>query len=324
MRNHHFAAVVLLALAAACSRGTARDVLTASGTIEARQVRLSAKTPGDLLEIPVREGDRVKPGQRIAVIDHSILDIQLRQAEAGAALAEAQLDLLKAGARVEDIRQTEAAVRQAETTLQTAEADARRMRELAAKGSVTSKTAEDAEARLIVARAQAAAASEALKKVRTLARPEELRAARARLDQARAAADLLRRTIADCVLVSPCDGIVTQIPVEAGETIAAGATAAVITDLDRVHLMIYVTESELARVRLGGRAEVTVDGAAGRTLAGTVIYISPEAEFTPKNVQTRKDRVKLVFGVKLEIDNRDGLLKPGLPADAVLAGSAAR
>jgi HlyD family secretion protein len=83
--------------------------------------------------------------------------------------------------------------------------------------------------------------------------------------------------------------------------------------------MIYVTEVELARVKLGSRAEVAIDGAPGRIFTGTIAYISPEAEFTPKNVQTREDRVKLVFGVKIEIDNRDGLLKPGLPADAVLA-----
>jgi HlyD family secretion protein len=151
-----------------------------------------------------------------------------------------------------------------------------------------------------------------------LARPEELRAARARLDQARAASDLLRKAIADCDLVSPVFGVVTQVPVERGELIAAGATVAVVSELDRVHVMIYVTEVELARVKLGGRADISIDGAPGRKIPGTITYISPEAEFTPKNVQTREDRVKLVFGVKIEIDNRDGLLKPGLPADAVL------
>lgn len=322
MKTRVLAAMVPLCLAAACARGPAAAELRASGTIEARQVRLSAKASGELLEVLVREGDRVEPGDRIAEIDHAGLDIQLRQAEAGAVLARAQLDLLQAGARVEDVRQAEEAVRQAETALRTAEEDARRMRALAAKGSVTSKQAEDAESRLIVARAQAAAAAEALKKVRTLARPEELRAARARLDQAQAAADLLRKTIADCVLTTPVSGIVTQVPVEKGELVAAGTTVAVVSDLDRVHVMIYVTEVELARVRLGGRADVSIDGAPGRAFGGTITYISPEAEFTPKNIQTREDRVKLVFGVKIEIDNREGLLKPGLPADAVLTGPA--
>ncbi len=312
-------ALGLMVLASACARGPADGALRASGTIEARQVRLSAKTPGQILQIPVREGDRIGAGDPIASIDHATLDIQLRQAAAGTALAQAQLDLLQSGARVEDVRQAEEAVRQADTAFKTAEADAHRMRGLAVQGSVTAKQAEDAEARLTMARAQAAAAAEGLKKVRALARPEEVRAARARLEQARSAEDLLRRSIADCDLVSPVAGVVTQVPVEAGELVAAGATLAVVSDLDRVHVMIYVTEAELARVRLGGRAEVSIDGAPGRTFPGTVTYISPEAEFTPKNVQTREDRVKLVFGVKIEIENRDGALKPGLPADAALA-----
>lgn len=314
-------AFCLILLAGSCARGPADGALRASGTIEARQVRVSAKTPGDLLEIRIREGDRVKAGDPIASIDHAGLDIQLRQAEAGTALAQAQLDLLLSGARAEDVRQAEEAVRQADTALKTAESDALRMRGLAVQGSVTAKQAEDAEARLIVARAQAAAAAEGLKKVRALARPEEIRAARARLEQSRAAADLLRKTIADASIAAPAAGVVTQIPVEAGEMVAAGATVAVITDLDLVHLTLFVTETELARVKLGGRASVTIDGAPGRPLDGVIIYISPEAEFTPKNVQTRQDRVKLVFGVKIEIRNPDGLLKPGLPADAVLAGA---
>ncbi|MCX6560533.1 MAG: efflux RND transporter periplasmic adaptor subunit [Candidatus Aminicenantes bacterium] len=318
MSRRLLAAVIPLCLAAACVRGPADGPLRASGTIEARQVRLSAKIAGDLLALPVKEGDRVKPGDPIASIDHAGLDIQLRQAEAGAVLAQAQLDLLKSGARAEDIRQVEEAFRQAESVLKTAEEDDRRMRDLAAKGSVTAKQAEDAASRLIVTRAQTSAAAEALKKSRTLARPEELRAARARLDQAQAASDLLRKAIADCDLVSPVSGVVTQVPVERGELIAAGATVAVVSELDRVHVMIYVTEVELARVKLGGRADISIDGAPGRKIPGTITYISPEAEFTPKNVQTREDRVKLVFGVKIEIDNRDGLLKPGLPADAVL------
>ncbi len=312
----------LIILAAACSRGSSDGPLRASGTIEARQVRVSAKIPGALLTIAVREGDRVKIGDGIAVLDHAVLDIQLRQAEAGVALAQAQLDLLRAGARKEDVRQAEESVRQAEAALKTAEEDARRMRDLAAKGSVTAKQAEDAESRLTVARAQAAAAAEGLKKVRSLSRPEDLRAAAARLEQSRAAADLLRKSIADCAVAAPAAGIVTQVPVEAGEMIAAGATVAVITDMDLVHLTIYVTEAELARVKLGGRASVSIDGAPDRPLDGVITYISPEAEFTPKNVQTRQDRVKLVFAVKIEIRNRDGLLKPGLPADAVLDGGA--
>jgi HlyD family secretion protein len=91
-----------------------------------------------------------------------------------------------------------------------------------------------------------------------------------------------------------------------------------LVELDSVYVMIYVTEIELGRIRLGDDAEVKIDAFAERTFPGKVTYISPEAEFTPKNVQTKEDRVKLVFGVKVEIENKEGLLKPGLPADAVI------
>ena len=302
----------------ACSESGAKNVITASGTIEAVEVNVASKVSGQLLELAVEEGTRVKPGDRLASVDHATLDIQLRQAEAGVELAEAQLALLVKGARAEDIRQAEAALKQAEASLKVAEDDAQRMRELAKTGSVTPKTRDDAEARLTVAAAQRNAAAEALGKVRKLARPEEVRAAEARLAQAQAGADLLRKTITDCAITAPAGGIVTHKAAEAGELITPGATIVTLVDLDSVYVMIYITEKELGRVKLGDAAAVKIDAFPDKAFSGKITYISPEAEFTPKNVQTKEDRVKLVFGVKVEIDNREGLLKPGLPADAVI------
>jgi len=320
-------AVLILAVlaAAACAGKAPKDIIAASGTIEAVEVNVASKVGGQVLELFYKEGARVAPGDTLALVDHATIDIQLRQAQAGVRLAESQLALLVKGARSEDIRQSESALTQAEATLKVAEDDARRMRELFRTGSVTSKQADDAEARLTVAAAQRAAAVEALAKVRRLARPEEIQAAEARLDQARAAADLLARTIADCIIKAPAAGTITHKAVEAGELVTPGTTVVTLADLASVYVMIYVTERELGRVRLGDAAEVRIDAFPDRAFAGRVTYISPEAEFTPKNVQTKEDRVKLVFGVKVEIDNRDGLLKPGLPADAVIrVGAEAR
>jgi HlyD family secretion protein len=302
----------------ACSGGPAGGVITASGTIETIEVTVASKVSGQVEALAVEEGARVAPGDAIAMIDHDVLDIQLRQAQAGIRLAEAQLALLVKGARSEDIRQAEAALEQAEAARGIAADDARRMRELARTGSVTAKQAEDAEARLTVASAQRTAAAEALAKVRRLARPEEIQAAEARLAQAQAAADLIEKTIADCTITAPTSGIVTHKAVERGELVAPGSAVVTLAELDSVHVMIYLTERDMGRVRLGDTAEVAIDAFPGRAFAGKVTYISPEAEFTPKNVQTKEDRVKLVFGVRVEIDNRDGLLKPGLPADATL------
>ncbi|NTV81150.1 MAG: biotin/lipoyl-binding protein, partial [Candidatus Aminicenantes bacterium] len=171
MRSKAAALILAVLAGAACASKSPRDVISASGTIEAVEVNVAAKVGGQVLDLAVEEGARVAPGDRLALIDHAALDIQLRQAEAGVRLAEAQLALLVKGARSEDIRQAEAALKQAEAALKVAEDDARRMRELFRTGSVTSKQADDAEARLTVAAAQRGSAAEALSKVRKLARP---------------------------------------------------------------------------------------------------------------------------------------------------------
>ena len=316
--------LVLVLLAAACGDRGAAGRITASGTIEAREVNVAPKVGGQIEAILVEEGARVKPGDVLVRIEHIGLDIQLRQAEAGVALAEAQLALLRSGARKEDIRQGEEVLKQAEAALQVAAEDARRFRELAAKGSTTPKQRDDAEARSTVALAQRDGAREALKKLTSFARPEEIAAAEARLAQARAAADFLRQQIADATVVSPVAGVVTRRPVEAGEMVAPGATLLTVAELDSVYVMVYVTERDLGRLRLGDAAEVRIDAFPPRAFAGRVTYVSPQAEFTPKNVQTKEDRVKLVFAVKVEIDNRDGALKPGVPADAWIKPAGAR
>jgi len=318
MRTRTIAIILAVSAGLACSANRAKNVISASGTIEAVEVNVASKVAGQVLELGFKEGTRVKPGETLALIDHASLDIQLRQADAGVRLAESQLALLVKGARSEDIGQAEAALKQAEASLKVAQDDAQRMRELARSGSVTSKQRDDAEARLTVAAAQHNAAVEALSKVRRLARPEEIQAAEARLAQAQAAADLLAKTIADCTITAPAGGIMTHKAVEPGELVTPGATVVTLADLDSVYVMIYVTEKELGRIRLGQAAEVKIDALPDKTFPGVITYISPEAEFTPKNVQTKEDRVKLVFGVKVEIENREGLLKPGLPADAVI------
>ena len=321
-----FIAIGLILLAGlACSNGRDNNVISASGTIETVEVNVASKVAGQVLSLSYKEGARVAPGDLLAVIDHASLDIQLRQAEAGVRLAEAQLALLVKGARSEDIRQAEAALTQADSALKIAADDAARMRELFKTGSVTSKQRDDAEARLTVSSAQQSSAAAALGKLRRLARPEEIQAAEARLAQARAGAELLAKTIADCTITAPAGGIVTHKAVEAGELVTPGETVVTLADLASVYVMIYVTEIEIGRIKLGDGVDVRIDAFPERAFPGKITYISPEAEFTPKNVQTKEDRVKLVFGVKVEIENKDGLLKPGLPADAdVRVGPEAR
>jgi len=309
------AAVILLL---SCRGQKEGGPISASGTIEAVEVSVAAKTSGQVEKVLVEEGSRVQVGDVLAVIDSDSLAIQLRQAEAGVELARSQLDLLFKGARIEDVRQTEEAAKQAEANLFVASEDLKRVRTLFEKESATAKMKQDAEARYQVALAQHEAAQQALLKVRKLSRPEEVRAAQARLAQAEAGRDLLEKTISDATIVSPVSGMVTHKAVEPGEFVGPGVPLLTIADLDEVRLNIYVTEVELGRVRLGQRAEIRIDSHPDRSLRGTVIFISPEAEFTPKNVQTKEERVKLVYRVKVEIPNPESILKPGMPADALI------
>ena len=313
-----FYGVVALWLILSCSGNDDESQISASGTIEATEIHVGSKVGGEVKKLFVREGSAVHQGDPLAVMDHATLDLKLKQVEAGVELAEAQLQLLLNGARSEDIQQAEEGVKQAEAHLKVAQEDVRRMHELFETGSATQKQRDDVEARYTVALAQYNSAKQALKKLRRWTRPAELRAARARLAQARASVDLLKKTMADCTITAPISGIVTHKPVEAGELVGQGTTVVTLSKLEPVYLMIYVSEVELGRVHLGQQAEVHIDTYLDSVFLGKVVYISPVAEFTPKNVQTKEDRVKLVFGVKIEIDNPTGTLKPGMPADATL------
>jgi HlyD family secretion protein len=309
-----FSALILLS----CHNNKNAGVISASGTIEAVEVTVSAKTTGQVEQLLVDEGSQVKNGDKLAVIDSSSLEIQVQQAQAGVNLAEAQLQLLVKGARIEDIRQAQEALTQAGANLKIAQEDRDRFRDLFEKNSATAKQNQDAEARYIVARAQHDTAQQALLKLEKYARPEEIKAAEARLDQAIAARDLLKKTIADSTISAPVPGIVTDKATEEGEFVGPGTALVTIASLSEVHLNIYIPETNLGKVRLDQEAEVTIDSYPDRTFKGRVIFISPEAEFTPKNVQTKEERVKLVFRVKIKIPNPDNILKPGMPADALI------
>jgi HlyD family secretion protein len=320
MTNNISAAMVTAVVSATIFSCADTDVsrIEASGTIEAVQIRIAPKVGALAERMYVDEGDRVSRGDTILVLDRSVFELQLRQARAGVELAQAQLDLMVTGAREEDIRTAAEALRQSEASLGMAREDLRRMHNLFEADAISRKQFEDAEARYTIASAQNNAAAQNLEKVRQLTRPEEMRAQRARLEQARSTADLIEKSIEDCSILSPATGVVTQKIIETGELAAPGSPVAVISKLDTVRLTIYLTTEEVGRVRLGQDAEVAIDAFPDRPLTGRITYISPSAEFTPRNIQTKDERVKQVFGVRVEIPNPDGLLKPGLPADAVI------
>jgi HlyD family secretion protein len=295
-----------------------KGTIEASGTLEAIEVKVSSKVPGQIESIRIQEGSQVQTRDTLLILDRSTLELQFRQAQAGFEVADAQYHLLLNGARSEDIRLSEDALRQAEASFKNANDDYGRMKDLLASNTVTKKQFDDAESRYTIAKAQLSSAQQGVAKLRNFARPEDLAAARARAGQGKATSDLIRKQLTDAVIVAPVSGTVTHVPVEQGELIGMGTVIASVSRLEKMNLMIYVGESELGKAKLGGMADVYIDTYPDKAFPAKVVFISPIAEFTPKNVQTKEDRTKLVFGVKLEIENKEGVLKSGMPADAYI------
>jgi len=323
--------VILAAALAATGGGRARENgARASGYVEATDVRVAPQVGGRLIEVAVDEGDRVNAGALIARLDTADTEIALRRAEADRDQAVAALKLLEAGARAEDIRQAraqadsaQADVVAAESELQSASTDLQRFEALLQSNAGSRKQRDDAAtrrevaaARVNAARERTRAANEAVAHLRAGARPEEVAGARARVAAAEAQIAALRKNSADAALMSPVAGIVTAKLADAGETIAPRTPVVAITDLDHAWANVYVDEPVVPRLRLGQPVTLVTD--AGQRLQGSITFISPKAEFTPRNVQTAAERSKLVYRIKVSADNRDGVLKPGMPVEAEL------
>ena len=308
------AAALLGLLLPGCGNQRNPSLIITSGHVEATDVRVSTKVPGRLESFAAMEGDRVGAGEEMGRIDTVDIRLALDAARADRGQAEAELRLRLAGSRAEEIAEAGALADRAAADLAGAQRDLDRMQGLLDGGSGTVKARDDAATRKEMAESALRAARERLQRLKAGSRPEEIDAARARLAGADARIAQLDQQIKDSVITSPVSGVITEKLVEAGELLGTGAALAVVTDLADSWLTIYVSEPDLARIRIGQEAEVVTDDGQRRT--GRISFISSEAEFTPKNVQTRDERVKLVFKVKIHLENGDGLFKPGMPAEA--------
>ena len=323
--------LVALLLAAGCAPEAPDDSIRVSGFVEATEVQMSSEAGGRVIELRVSEGDRVNAGDVIARIDTRDTELQIQRLRADRAAADAQLRLLRAGSRVQDIRQAEAQVRAAEADVTTVEAEMKsaqieldRFEALLQANAGSRKQRDDAQARVDVARERRRsaaervdAAREAAGRLQSGARPEEIDAARARVDSVDAQIASLQKGVADATVIASLAGVVTQTLIDAGELIARGTPIAVVTDLDHAWANLFVPEPMIPRIALGQATTVVTD-AGGAGLPGKVTFISPRAEFTPRNVQTAEERSKLVYRIKVAVDNRAGTLKQGMPVDAEL------
>lgn len=301
-------------LAAGCSRGLVPD---GSGTIECTQVRLAAEVGGRLSELLIEEGQSVQASQIVARIDPAPYILKRDEVTAALAQTQAQLDLMLAGSRDEDIQRAREQLREARAAATAATADVMRVEEVFAAGSATAKQRDDARAAAERTAAVVAAAEQQLARVLSGNRKEEIRAAQASVDLARARLAQAEKAVNDCVVHSPIAGTIAAKSAEQGEVVAAGTALATVCRLDEVWLSVYIPETQLNRVRLGQPAWVCADGSTQRC-AGTVTFVASEAEFTPRNAQTRDERAKLVYRVKVTLPNPTGVFKPGMPADGYM------
>lgn len=311
--------------APACRRTQPFDTIHASGHIEATEVRLAAKIGGRLAELTPREGDRVTAGQIVARIDAVDVANDLARACAEAEVAAARLALLRAGTRKEDIARAEAELARVEADLAGTRIDLDRIEGLASRGTATTKARDDIRTRVNILGKAAAAARAEVDKAHAGPRREEIAQASAQEAAANAAVATLEQRVADCTVTAPRNGAITQRAAEPGEIQPPGGLLLVLTDVTNPWLEVWVDEPSLPFIHLGDEVRVHIDGQA-TPHTGTVSFVSPTAEFTPKNVQTPEERAKLVFRVKVALANPDGVFKPGMPADAFFArtGAAAR
>jgi len=307
-----------LVLIVGCSNNDNNSFIEGTGTIESTNVIVSSRNAGEINSILFAEGEHVNVGDTILIIDHEVLEYQLEQALAGEQIAQAQLDLMLKGARSEDINQAEEMMNQSEVNFNTAKNDFDRYKQLWDSKSISKKQFEDMTARYDVTLAQYNSAKENYQKIKKFFRPEEIEQAKGNVKKAKASVNLLKKNIRDSYVTSPLTGFIVKKFIEVGETVTPMSSLFKVSNLSTVELVIYVSEVELGKIKLGQNAEVTIDTYPDRKYEGKVIYISPEAEFTPKNVQTKDERTKLVFAVKIEVVNTDFDLKSGMPADAIV------
>jgi HlyD family secretion protein len=323
--------VITIALAmsvAGCRPNAPAGPPRASGYVEATDVRVSARVPGRVENVNAVEGARVNAGDTLVVLSTTDVSLVISRVRAERDQALANLRLLQAGSRPEDIRQLEAqaaaaaAERQAaDAEVSAARADEARFEQLLRNKAGSQKQRDDAvarrelaEARLKAAADRVAAAGAALARGKAGARAEEIAAARARVAAVDAQIASLEHDRGEATIAAPMTGVVGSRLVEPGEIVAAGTGLFVLIDLDHAWANVYVEEPLVPTLRLDQPATVLTD--AGNRLAGRITFISPRAEFTPRNVQTAEERAKLVYRVKVTVDNREGILKPGMPVEA--------
>lgn len=317
-----FVILLLISLGIGCwyrynMRQASAEVLT--GTVEATKADITAKTSGYIKEIYIQAGDTVQKGDPAAALDRKDLAAALLRDQAALASAQSRLTELENGTRHEEIDEAAAHTASVRSAYAKAQRDADRQSSLLAAGAVAQSVYDDA----LTARDTAAANLEAAQKnesrLRNGSRTEEIAAAREEVTRCQAVVDISAAQLDDLTLYAPLDGLILTKNFEPGEYAAAGAAIATIADLTDCWVKVYVSAADLAKLQVGGNASIMVDGIEGK-LPAHIKEINHQAEYTPRQSITKDERANLVFAVKVAINDNNGTLKPGMPADVIFEG----
>ena len=323
-------AIAILIVAAAVGAGVcfyvqhtrkpaAQNELVLSGNIEAHESLISFKVPGRVVDLPVEEGQQVAEGALLARLDNADYMQRVRIDEAGVNVRASSLALTMAGTREQELKASEQNMLDAQADVEQKKVDNDRAQRLYAKDEISAQDRDRAATALKQSTAVYQAAQQRYNEAEEGSRKEDIALARANLNQANANLGLSRVNLDYTILHAPSAGIVTVREAELGEVAAPGTPVVTLADLDHVWLRAYVTETDMGRVHWGQDATITTDTFKGKLYHGHISFIASNAEFTPKSVQTDKERVTLVYRIKIDIDNANHELKPGMPADAHIA-----
>ncbi len=292
--------------------------ITATGTIEVTLADVVPKTNGYLSQLIIQVGDRAEGGQMIAYIHKPELEAQLVADQAALAKAKAQLTDLIKGPRKEEIEQANANLAAATSLYQKAQGDLERYRTLYNTGAIAAQQIEAIQSSFDVAYNSLLSAQAQQRLLLEGNRPDLIEAQRMETERYQAIIAVTKATLKDLDVVSPLTGVVLTKNYQNGEYVSPGSAIATIGDLNDCWVKIYISSEQLGLIRLGQSVDVKIDAYPDRVFAGTIKEISQNAEFTPRQSVTQQERANLVFYVKVKIDNAEGILKPGMPADVVI------
>lgn len=291
------------------------NYIKVSGNIEATEINLGFKISGIITQIYVKEGDWIDKGKIIAKLDDEDLRYRFELAKATFHSAQARLNKLLAGSRPEELREAQARLNQAQFDLENKKAQYERMKALFERHVIPKEVFDNAETGYKIAQASYQMAKENYELVKEGPRREDIEDAKAQLEQARAQLKLSETQLSYTTLFSPISGVVLVKSAEIGEVVNPGTSIITLADIENVWLRAYIPETELGKVKWGQEVIVTTDMTPRKEYHGKITYISSQAEFTPKSIQTEKERVTLVYRIKISIQNKQKELKPGMPAE---------